>query len=141
MNIKPCIGCWNCWVKTPGVCVLQDDMHQILKHINHNDLLVFAAPFAMGFIHSLAKTVQERMIPLLLPYSELVMGEIHHTLRYGTSPELAFIYKAEPDTDDEDVQINKDIFDRFALNFSSTSVFFHSIKKPSMEIINETLDF
>jgi hypothetical protein len=141
MNIKPCIGCWNCWTKTPGICVHQDDMHRILKHVNHNDIMVFAAPFAMGFMHSLAKTVQERLIPLLLPYAEIVMGEMHHVLRYGTTPELAYIYKPEPDTDGEDVQINRDIFERFSLNFRTNIIFFHPIKKPAAEIINENFDF
>jgi multimeric flavodoxin WrbA len=141
MDVKPCIGCWDCWVKTPGVCSLKDDVHKILTHINHNDLVVFAAPYAMGFMHSLAKTLQERMVPLLLPYSELIMGETRHTLRYGTTPELAFIYKGEADTDEEDVQINRDIFERFALNFRSTVIFYASTKKPAMELIHETVDF
>ena len=141
MDIKPCIGCWNCWAKTPGVCVHKDDMHQILKHVNHNDLMIFAVPFAMGFMHSLGKTVQERLIPLLLPYSEIVMGEFHHVLRYGVSPEIAYLYKPEPDTDEEDIQINKDIFERFSLNFRTNVIFFHSIKKPAAEIIHENFDF
>ena len=103
--------------------------------------MIFAAPLAFGFMHSLAKTVQERMIPLLLPYAEIVMGETHHVLRYETTPELAFLYKPEPDTDEEDVQINRDIFERYSLNFRSNCIFFQSIKKPSSEIIHETLDF
>ncbi|MBN2526721.1 MAG: hypothetical protein JXR76_10025 [Deltaproteobacteria bacterium] len=29
MSISRCTGCFGCWVKTPGQCVVADDSHQL----------------------------------------------------------------------------------------------------------------
>lgn len=31
MRISPCVGCNSCWLKTPGVCALKDDVNANLK--------------------------------------------------------------------------------------------------------------
>ena len=33
MNIKPCLGCFSCWNRTPGQCCIQDDMQQIIQDL------------------------------------------------------------------------------------------------------------
>jgi multimeric flavodoxin WrbA len=29
MGINYCTGCWGCWLKTPGRCVIRDDSHRV----------------------------------------------------------------------------------------------------------------
>ena len=29
-DIKPCLGCFACWNKTPGTCCLADDMAEVI---------------------------------------------------------------------------------------------------------------
>ena len=41
MNIIPCIGCNNCWLKTPGICSLKDGYEEILKGYLKYDKTVF----------------------------------------------------------------------------------------------------
>jgi multimeric flavodoxin WrbA len=49
-NIKGCQGCFACWVKTPGKCVLKDDMPELLDKVNAADVLIFGTPlYACGF--------------------------------------------------------------------------------------------
>lgn len=33
MNIAHCVGCNFCWLKTPGICVFDDDYKQLLEKI------------------------------------------------------------------------------------------------------------
>jgi multimeric flavodoxin WrbA len=43
-DINHCLGCFNCWIKTPGVCVHKDDMPNLLEKIVAADVLVFGTP-------------------------------------------------------------------------------------------------
>jgi hypothetical protein len=36
-NIQPCCGCFNCWIKTPGKCVIEDDYTIMPKLFIEND--------------------------------------------------------------------------------------------------------
>ena len=52
MDIHQCIGCFNCFTKTPGICVHKDDMIAVCKTTVRSDLMVFASPLYMGFVSS-----------------------------------------------------------------------------------------
>lgn len=117
LNIRHCNGCWDCWWKTPGICAIKDDMESIYSAVMQSDLLVFASPLMSGFTSSLLKKASDRLIPLIHPYVLLNQGECHHKKRYDKYPDFALILEREPDTDDEDIIIVKDIYRRFALNF------------------------
>ena len=60
---------------------------------------------------------------LLHPYIQLINGESHHKKRYERYPEFGVIVEKEQDTDSEDLQIVKDIYDRLAINFHSKQRF------------------
>ncbi len=31
LDIRPCLGCFSCWNKTPGSCCIQDDMREVIE--------------------------------------------------------------------------------------------------------------
>ena len=31
LDIKPCLGCFSCWRKTPGKCWIHDDMRAVIE--------------------------------------------------------------------------------------------------------------
>ena len=136
MELAFCIGCWTCWWKTPGECGIKDDIVKILPELVKSDLLLFVSPLIMGFPTSLLKKTQDRLIPNLLPYIELVDGECHHAKRYENYPKIGLIVQPEIDTDEKDLQIIKKIYQRFSLNFKSKLAIF-SIIKDVKEISNE----
>ena len=43
LNINQCIGCFSCWLKTPGKCIYNDDMENILETIVKTDVLIFSS--------------------------------------------------------------------------------------------------
>ena len=43
-DLGDCRGCFNCWSSTPGKCIQDDEMKEILVKIADADLLVLATP-------------------------------------------------------------------------------------------------
>lgn len=123
MNLNYCTGCWSCWWKTPGECALKDDGEQIFRAVLNSDLTIFASPLIAGFTSAMLKKIQDRLIVLLHPYLQIINGESHHQKRYEKYPEFGVIIDKEFDTDDDDVKIVKDIYDRLAINFHSKQRF------------------
>jgi hypothetical protein len=67
MNIAPCKGCFSCWTKTPGKCVIGDDMKEILEDLQAADAVVFATPVYYYTMSEGMKRLVERTMPLLEP--------------------------------------------------------------------------
>lgn len=139
MKLGFCRGCFNCWHTTPGICSMEDDIKQVHKAVINADLVVWASPLIKGFLSSLLKSVQERMIPLLHPYVEIVNGEIHHRKRYSHYPDYGVIVEKEPDTDYEEMRIFQKIQERYALNFRSKLNFFLTTDIPVSDTLQETI--
>ena len=137
MDIRSCIGCFSCWVKTPGVCIFADDHPAILRAYVAGDLVLFAAPLVMGFTSALLKKATDRIIPILLPYIDGASGECRHFLRYARSPEMAVLYQPEEDTDFADLEIMQNMWRRLARNAQSRIAFSRSINDPVEEVCRE----
>ena len=48
VDIVPCTGCGSCGLKTPGECVVKDDMQGVFRKIVASDVLVLATPVRFG---------------------------------------------------------------------------------------------
>jgi hypothetical protein len=116
MNLHYCTGCWSCWWKTPGKCAINDDAEEIFKSYINSDFVIFASPLLAGFTSSSLKKITDRLIVLLHPYIKLKQGECHHEKRYDKYPDFGLLLEKEPDTDKEDIEIVKNIYNRLALN-------------------------
>lgn len=137
MDIKYCIGCWDCWVKTPGECVFQDDQTEILKNIVHSDVLVFLSPIVMGYTSSVLKRTHDRLIPLVHPYISMIKGESHHIRRYLKLPKVATVLVEDEQYNDEDATMIENIYQRFSLNIREDLVFSISVKEDLGGLIDE----
>lgn len=130
IKLRPCTGCFKCWVKTPGHCILKDESDLLDHTIIHADFVLWASPLVMGFPTALFKTALDKHLPLIHPYMEMVQGEIHHVARYPHYPRIGMLLEKEPATDENDLRIVTDIFTRTALNFKSRLEFCECIPTP-----------
>ncbi len=69
LNIRPCLGCYSCWKRGDGKCVLRDDMADIYRDIEDADMIVASFPLYFFGIPSQMKTLLDRLLPLTLPYN------------------------------------------------------------------------
>lgn len=67
-KIHHCIGCLQCWFKTPGRCVFQDDMADCLEQFAQADLIIFATPLYVFSMTGLMKNFLDRSVPLCDPF-------------------------------------------------------------------------
>ena len=129
-------GCFNCWIKTPGMCSIQDDAIDITRQYIASDHVILASPLIMGFVSSLLKSAMDRNICLVHPHLEDVDGEVHHKKRYDNYPRISYLLEKEATTDDEDIEIATDIFRRQAVNVWTSLGFVHFTKTPVEEILH-----
>jgi len=89
LDIAPCLGCFGCWIKTPGECVIDDAGRDVARSIVGSDLVVYLTPILFGsYSHELKKAL-DRSISIISPFFRKVRGEVHHKKRYARYPDLA----------------------------------------------------
>ncbi len=44
LNIRPCLGCFSCWNKTPGKCCIADDMAGVIENMLWADVTIWSFP-------------------------------------------------------------------------------------------------
>lgn len=116
--IKPCRGCFACWLRHPGTCAIKDDEEPVLRAMAASDVQVWITPVTFGGYSPALKKALDRAIPNILPFFVKVHGEIHHPRRYAKRWNLmAFGTLASPDAEAEGIFHN--LVQRNALNLGS----------------------
>ena len=91
-DIKHCLGCVDCWIKTPGKCVQKDDMGELIEKFIGSDVSVLATPIHVDNVTGIMKNFIDRLIQTRMPHFELDShGETRHVKRYEKHPKLMMI--------------------------------------------------
>ncbi|MDF2615290.1 MAG: hypothetical protein K0S71_3076 [Clostridia bacterium] len=130
-SITPCIGCWNCWLKTPGRCIMKDQMAESYSDYVNSDAIILLMDTAQGFISHKAKAFFDRTIPHYHPYIKIVDGECHHVARYKSYPDIAFYFDSEGLTSQEE-HVIEDYLYRTAYHFQSKA--YRIVKDSSLQL-------
>ncbi len=91
--IKPCVGCFGCWIKTPGECVIKDGYERMGALIHKADEIVIMSRYTYGGFSSFIKNVLDRSIGWVLPFFEIYHGEMHHKKRYPEDKPITFMFR------------------------------------------------
>jgi len=86
LNINPCQGEFNCWLKTPGQCIQKDDMEIIRPRLAEADVWVLATPLYVDGMSGPLKNLIDRIIPGAQPFFEMRDGHIRHPGRVEAKP-------------------------------------------------------
>lgn len=101
-RIRPCIGCFCCWLKTPGRCVIRDGFEHMGALLSEADELLIISRCSFGGFSPFVKNVLDRSIGYLLPYFRIIRGEMHHRIRPKRAPlPLRILFYGENITEEE----------------------------------------
>ncbi len=93
LQLEPCIGCYTCWARTPGVCIHQDGMTGVLEKFNSADMVIFGTPLYHFTLSGIMKDFIDRILPRLEPWlipHPHVEGVTGHPERFH-KPEKIFL--------------------------------------------------
>ncbi len=81
LKIANCLGCFNCWTRTPGKCIIRDDAVRVYPLIAKSKNLIYVTKIKFGTYDTPLKTLLERSLPIQQAFIRLYHGEAHHVQR------------------------------------------------------------
>lgn len=115
-----CIGCFGCWVKTPGTCVIRDSYGDIGEYLSKcHEAIIISKCFYGGF-SPFVKKVLDRSISYIHPYFEIRNKEMHHKNRYNNNFHLRVYFYGTNITNQEKLTAEK-LITANAVNLNCTS--------------------
>ena len=106
-RIVPCVGCFGCWIKTPGRCVIRDDAPAVYPLIARSTRLLVVSRLLLGCYDLPMKRLMERSLPNQQAFIRLHHGETHHVQRAVLPKRLTVVAYGAQD------QQEKEIFSRW----------------------------
>lgn len=117
-QIAYCLGCFECWTKTPGLCRIDDAGRTAAASIIGSDLVIYLTPVTFGGYSSVLKKAIDRSISLVSPFFTRVDEEVHHQARYDRYPAVLAV-GILPDEDPVQEEIFGTLVARHALNLQA----------------------
>ena len=118
--VKSCIGCFGCWTKTPGKCVIKDRANEFSRLMATHEALIIISRMAFGGVSPEIKAVLDRSIGFILPFFTMVRNEMHHIKRFENIPDLKCIFY-EKEISQQEKDIAKKLVEANAVNFNSNN--------------------
>ena len=80
LKISNCVGCFGCWTKTPGKCVIRDDAVKVYPIIADSEKIIYVSHIKYGSYDTVMKTMLERAIPIQQAFIRIYNNEIKRPL-------------------------------------------------------------
>ena len=126
LKIANCMGCFGCWTKTPGRCVIRDDATKIYPYIAKSDAVLYVSRLKYGGYDSLMKKMLERAIPVQQAFIRIYHNETHHVQRAVSLKRATIVVYDKSDIEEEEREIFRQLIARNAhnVNFSDYKILF-----------------
>ena len=118
-NIRPCTGCFGCWVRTPGACILRDSYSEMGRLLSQSEEVVLVSRCCWGAPGPFVKNVLDRSLPYLHPFFTVRNNEMHHRLRYDHHFALSALFYGKG-LSEEEMETASDWVHAVAVNFGCT---------------------
>ncbi|MFX1563631.1 MAG: flavodoxin family protein, partial [Promethearchaeota archaeon] len=134
LNVKPCIGDFQCWFKKVGECIHKDDMQMIYDKLREADILVLATPIYIPLPGEIQNLIN-RLCPILEPMLEFRDGRTR--VRFHSDIKLSKLVLVssggwwEKENFEVVVHIAKEIAENGSLEFAG------SILRPHSSLLKE----
>ncbi|MBQ1508031.1 MAG: flavodoxin family protein [Erysipelotrichaceae bacterium] len=100
-TIGPCTGCFSCWNRTPGQCVLKDGYDRMGILVHEAEEVVIISRYTFGGFSGYVKNVIDRCLGYVLPQFEVIHNETHHKKRYDEDKPFTFLFYGPKLTEEE----------------------------------------
>lgn len=132
-SVHHCMGCFGCWVKTPGQCVIKDSASDLPRLITESREVSIISPILYGGFSKNIKSALDRSIGYILPYFRIIDGEMHHQLRASYSFKLTVCFYGL--CGEKEKELAKKLVKANAVNFGAQSqeVFFFDTPEEAAE--------
>lgn len=119
-----CRGCFGCWLKTPGCCVIKDRLQTIAAQIGCCKEVIILSRCCYGGFSPGVKCVLDRAIAVSLPFFAYRGGCVHHICRYKNHPTLRICFYGVQSIFERDTAIRLAAANQINQGFSAVEIFF-----------------
>ncbi len=136
-TIHHCIGCFGCWIKTPGACIIRDKYGDMGEYLSKCQEVILISKCCYGGFSPFVKNVLDRSISYIHPYFVIRNGEMHHRRRYKNHMDMRVWFYGENITEKEK-QTSEKLVKANSINWDchvSSISFVNRIEKMEDEIL------
>lgn len=135
-ELHDCIGCYTCWLKTPGICCFKDGMEDILKEYLAADVVILASPIIMYYISALLKRVNDRLLPFGHPFLVLKENRMSHVPRYSHYPKTTLLLGNNEKLDSEGFKLIEMVYSNSSRGLAKIWSMSQGVEEISDEVVN-----
>ncbi|MDR1148084.1 MAG: hypothetical protein LBK66_05580 [Spirochaetaceae bacterium] len=88
----PCMGCFYCWLKTPGICKISDGLRNIGSLMGNSKEIILISQNCYGGYSEPVKKVIDRSISTSLPFFTYRSGTMRHRRRYNVDQKRLTVF-------------------------------------------------
>ncbi|MDR0877288.1 MAG: NAD(P)H-dependent oxidoreductase [Treponema sp.] len=132
--ISPCMGCFSCWTKTPGLCVIPDAFQNIGSLFSKAKEIVLISRCVYGGFSPFVKNALDRTVPSLLPFFKIDTDKMmHHQHRSKNRPVLSLNFYGETGSGEKETAEKLGRANALNFNAVSYSVYFYGSAKEAVK--------